>query len=73
MSDVVLRVENLGSSFIRFSHRITFNIAPDEYVVGFALTTMQANDYAHLDALLQMELSNYLKICDVYDNTSDKF
>lgn len=54
-------------SYIRFSRRITFSIAPDEYVLGFALTTMQASDYARLDELPQVELANYLKICDIYE------
>jgi lipopolysaccharide transport system ATP-binding protein len=54
-------------SLIRFSRPIEFNIAPDEYVLGFALTTMQAITYAHLDELPQAELNDYLKICDVFE------
>ena len=54
-------------SYIRFCRHITFNIAPDEYVLSFALTTMQQSHYAYLDELPQAEFVNHLKICDVYE------
>ena len=63
---IVPAVVSQGSC-IRFSRRIAFNIAPNEYVLGFALTTMKSSDYARLEELPQVELSNYVKICDVYE------
>ncbi|MHC5930985.1 Wzt carbohydrate-binding domain-containing protein, partial [Nostoc sp.] len=52
---------------VRFCHSITLSIAPGEYVLGFALVTMQADDYACIDELPQAEFNSRFQICDVYE------
>jgi hypothetical protein len=53
--------------YVRFCRSITLSIAPGEYVLGFALVTIQPDDYARIDELPQMEFNHSIKICDVYE------
>jgi len=53
--------------YVRFCRSITLSIAPDEYVLGFGLGTIQPDDYARIDELPQMEFNSSIKICDVYE------
>ena len=57
---------NLGDR-VRFCRSITLSIAPDEYVLGFALVTMPPDDYACLNELPQAEFNSRIQICDVYE------
>lgn len=57
---------NQGDS-IRFCRSIDLNIAPGEYVLGFALVTMQSDIYQQLNELPQAEVFKQIKICDVYE------
>ncbi|MEH2238472.1 ABC transporter ATP-binding protein [Nostoc sp.] len=52
---------------VRFCRSINLSIAPGEYVLGFALVTMQADDYACIDELPQAEFNSHIQICDVYE------
>jgi lipopolysaccharide transport system ATP-binding protein len=52
---------------VRFCRSINLSIAPGEYVLGFALVTMQADDYACIDELPQAEFNSRIQICDVYE------
>ncbi|QIR37168.1 ABC transporter ATP-binding protein [Tolypothrix sp. PCC 7910] len=59
--------------YIRFCRSITLSIAPGQYVLGFALGAIQANDYARLDEIPQAEFKNSIKICDVYEKVAAFF
>ncbi|AFY35405.1 ABC transporter ATP-binding protein [Calothrix sp. PCC 7507] len=52
---------------VRFCRSINLSIAPGEYVLGFALVTMHADDYACIDELPQAEFNSRIQICDVYE------
>ena len=52
---------------VRFCRSIDLNIAPGEYVLGFALVTISPLLYAELSELPQQEVNSHLKICDVYE------
>ncbi|MEH2093114.1 ABC transporter ATP-binding protein [Nostoc sp.] len=53
--------------YVRFCRSINLNIAPDEYVLGFGLATMNPSDYARLDELPQAEFNSRIQICDLYE------
>ncbi|RCJ32531.1 polysaccharide/polyol phosphate ABC transporter ATP-binding protein [Nostoc punctiforme NIES-2108] len=53
--------------YVRFCRSINLNIAPDEYVLGFGLATMNPNNYARLDELPQTEFNSHIQICDLYE------
>ena len=63
---IVPHLVSQGDS-IRFCRSINLNIAPGEYVLGFALVTMQSDIYAQLNELPQIEMYKQMKICDVYE------
>ncbi len=52
---------------IRFCRSIDLSIAPGQYVLGFALVTMQSDIYAQLNELPQAEVYKQMKICDVHE------
>lgn len=52
---------------IRFCRSIELNIAPGQYVLGFALVTLPSHLYERLDELPQSEINQQIKICDVYE------
>lgn len=56
--------------YVRFCRSITLSIAPDQYVLGFALGTIQPDDYARLNELSLAEITNITKICDVYEKVT---
>lgn len=53
--------------YVRFYRSIDLNIAPGQYVLGFALVTLHSNTYARLSELPQAEVNQQIKICDVYE------
>lgn len=52
---------------VRFCRSITLSIAPGEYVLGFALVTMNPDDYARIDELPQAEFNSRIQVCDLYE------
>lgn len=52
---------------IRFCRRIDLNIAPGQYVLGFALCSLSPALYACLGELPWAEINNQIKICQIYD------
>jgi lipopolysaccharide transport system ATP-binding protein len=54
-------------NLIRFCRRIDLNIAPGQYVLGFALVTLHSSTYARLGELPQAEVNQQLQIGDVFE------
>lgn len=52
---------------VRFCRRIELNIAPGQYVLGFALCSLPPTLYACLRELPWPEINSQLRICRVYD------
>jgi len=54
-------------SYVRFCRRIALNIAPGQYVLGFALVTIQPDIYVRLNELPQAEVYKQIQVCDIYE------
>lgn len=52
---------------IRFCRRLDLNIAPGQYVLGFAFVTLPPTTYAQLRELPQAEVNQQIRVCDVYE------